>query len=278
MFIGNFRHSPNVEGVEFLCEKIIPRIDPAILERHPIYIVGNAPDNAVRDHVTHCAKTANVRLVGWVPSVLPYLQRARLTVVPLLHGAGTKRKLVQALMAGTPTVSTTIGTEGMDLRNGEHVLVADDGATFANSIARLLTDAELWNHLARQGRAHAAAIYSRDAVRERFLQVISTVLAKRTKRMLLSESELQRYGPLVKQQYGALVERVCREAQAVLPPGATVAVISKGDKALLNLRDIEAWHFPRGDDGGYAGYYPVDKCGGRRPSRRSAGQRVPSFS
>ena len=51
-------------------------------------------------------------MVGWVPSVLPYLNRARVTVIPLLYGAGTKRKLIQALMAGTPSVSTAVGIPG----------------------------------------------------------------------------------------------------------------------------------------------------------------------
>ena len=63
----------------------------------------------------------------------PSIMRSTLATVPLLFGAGTKGKLVQALMAGTPTVSTTIGIEGLHLRHHEHVLVADDPHEFAEA-------------------------------------------------------------------------------------------------------------------------------------------------
>lgn len=178
LFIGNFRHPPNVEAARYLCEEILPELDPAILAEHPIYIVGNALNETVRGYG---AGLAHVQMVGWVPSLLPYLQRARISIVPLLHGAGTKGKLIQALMVGTPSVSTSIGIEGLDLRNGEHVLVADDPATFADSIVRLLEDAELWGRLVRQGQAHIMTEHGREAVRTRLFQTVSTVLTKEVK-------------------------------------------------------------------------------------------------
>ena len=178
LFIGNFRHPPNVEAAQYLCEEILPRLDSTIRAEHPVYIVGNALNEAVHGY---CAGLAHVRVVGWVPSVLPYLQRARISIVPLLHGAGTKRKLIQALMVGTPTVSTNIGVEGLNLQDGEHVLVADNPFTFANSIARLLEDVDLWEHLVRQGQVHITKEHGREAARARFMQVISTVLAKEAK-------------------------------------------------------------------------------------------------
>jgi len=178
LFIGNFRHPPNVEAAQYLCEEILPRLEPTIRAEHPVYIVGNALNEAV---FGYCAGLAHVRMVGWVPSVLPYLQRARISIVPLLHGAGTKRKLIQALMVGTPTVSTSVGVEGLNLQDGEHVLVADNPAAFANSIARLLEDGDLWEHLARQGQFNIIKEHGREAARARFMQVISTVLAKEAK-------------------------------------------------------------------------------------------------
>src|SRR5262249_37457896 len=113
LFVGNFRHPPNVQAVEYLCRDILPSVSPATLDAHPVYIVGNDPNEAV---VRCCREWRTVRLVGWVPSVLPYLQRVRLSVIPLLYGAGTKRKLMQSLMAGTPAVSTSVGIEGFDLQ------------------------------------------------------------------------------------------------------------------------------------------------------------------
>ena len=74
---------------------------------------------------------AGVELVGWVPSVQPYAERARLAVVPLLHGAGVKRKVIQSMMGGTPVVTTPVGAEGLDLVQGEHALIAADAADLA---------------------------------------------------------------------------------------------------------------------------------------------------
>jgi glycosyltransferase involved in cell wall biosynthesis len=191
LFIGNFRHPPNVQAAQYLCGEILPKLESALMAEHPIYIVGNALNETVRGYG---AGLANVRMVGWVPSLLPYLQRARVSVVPLLHGAGTKRKLIQALMVGTPTVSTSMGVEGLGLQDGEHVQIADDPATFADSIARLLEDTELWERLARKGRAYITATHSRETVRARFMQTISTVLAQDVKSGGSARAALEQQG------------------------------------------------------------------------------------
>lgn len=179
LFVGNFRHPPNVDAARHLCRDILPLIDPALLAAHPVDIVGNALERALDE--LDC-RSPHVRPVGWVPSVVPYLARSRLTVVPLRTGAGTKRKLIQALMVGTPTVSTSIGTEGLDVRDGEDVLVADEPAAFAAAVARLLTDDALWARLAARGRVRAGAAHSREAIRARFAAVLDATLAKPPKR------------------------------------------------------------------------------------------------
>ena len=148
--IGSFEHPPNVDAARHLCHDILPLVDPATLAKHPVWVVGNKLSDEIR---TFASDLENVHMVGWVPSVLPYLAKARISVVPLLYGAGTKRKLVQALAAGTPSVSTTIGVEGLGLEHAKHVLVADDPTEFAASMATLLNDASMWSRLARAGRA-----------------------------------------------------------------------------------------------------------------------------
>jgi glycosyltransferase involved in cell wall biosynthesis len=175
LFLGNFWHAPNIDALEYFCTGILPLVAPGLIAQHPIYVVGNGLDHAIAkmDHVP-----AGVRVVGWVPSVFPYLERSRISVVPLRYGAGTKGKLLQALMAGTPTVSTTIGVEGLTLRDGEDVLVADDPATFALFIEKLLQDHELWERLARQGREQIWPVHCRQAVRTRFMEVLEQIQAR----------------------------------------------------------------------------------------------------
>jgi glycosyltransferase involved in cell wall biosynthesis len=100
--------------------------------------------------------------------------------VPLRNGAGTKRKLILAAMAGTPSVSTSFGVEGLPFADGEHVLVADDPAAFARQVTRLLEDEALWSGLARAGREAAAAAHGRDVARRRFEMILNEVLSSRS--------------------------------------------------------------------------------------------------
>jgi glycosyltransferase involved in cell wall biosynthesis len=85
-------------------------------------------------------------------------------------------------MTGTPSVSTPVGVEGLDLKHGEHVLVANDPASFAEAVVRLLGDEELWQHLALQGRLHVTAHHSREAIRSQFMEAVTNALAREPKR------------------------------------------------------------------------------------------------
>jgi glycosyltransferase involved in cell wall biosynthesis len=178
VFVGNFRHPPNVEAVSYLRDEILPRLDVKVLADHPITIVGNDPHGALGRTI---GEASALHAVGWVPSIIPYLERSRISLIPLLSGAGTKRKLMQALLIGTPSVSTSIGIEGLDVRDGEHVLVADDAPAFAAAVARLLTDATLWQRLAARGRARIVEAHSEEMVGRRFRSVLDAVMVRAPK-------------------------------------------------------------------------------------------------
>jgi glycosyltransferase involved in cell wall biosynthesis len=173
--VGNFHFSPNIEAVEYLLNEIMPEIPEHILRDHPISIVGSGLD----EKVSGLGKGLNdVRMVGWVPDVAVYLHQARVSVIPLLYGAGIKGKLLNALAAGTPSVSTSIGAEGLGLIRGEHILVADDAAAFAASIVSLIGDKTMWERLARQGHNHINATHGHQAVQERFMNAIASVMSR----------------------------------------------------------------------------------------------------
>jgi len=171
LFLGNFRHPPNIEALGFLAE-IVRRLDPGLLAAHPLSIVGNALSV---DMLGPLADHPHVHAVGWVPSVQPYLERARMSVLPLRHGAGTKRKLLQSLLFGTPCVSTSVGIEGFGLENDRDVLVADTAEAFAAAIRRLASDDETWRALARNGRAAVESAHGRDVVRARLAAAVGRV-------------------------------------------------------------------------------------------------------
>ena len=118
----------------------------------------------------------HVTLVGWVPSLRPYLERVRVSAIPLLHGAGTKRKLIQALMTGTPSVSTSIGVEGLGLADGADVLVADGPEEFAARLTMMLENPGAWRQLADHGRATIGETHGRKAVQAALASAIGRVM------------------------------------------------------------------------------------------------------
>ena len=219
--IGSFEHPPNVDAVGYMCDEVLPKVDPAVLAQHPVWIVGNKPNDTVR----HLAREVeNVHVVGWVPSVLPYLARARISVVPLRYGAGTKRKLVQALAVGTPTVSTSIGVEGLAVEHEEHVLIADDADAFAADVERLLTDAELWARLARAGRACVRKTNGRTLTQRKLSEALDVAFDRPPNRRWTTPEE-----------YAQLVERLQEKLPDLVPANRKLLVASGGDERRVDL-------------------------------------------
>ena len=247
LFVGNFWHQPNVEATNYLVSDILPRLNPRLLAEHPLWIVGNASD----EKTAALGRPAHVHVVGWVPSVLPYVSRARVMTVPLRYGAGTKGKLIQALAVGTPVVSTSVGIEGLDVIDARDVLVADNAAAFARCIETLLTDEEFWQRLADRGHADVAGHHSRAVVSERLLEAIDHFLA-------LPQASMLSTPPRPARTYEQSRDATIAAIERCVPRGAAVAVISKGDEMLVKLNDRRGEHFPQLANGRYAGWYPAD--------------------
>jgi glycosyltransferase involved in cell wall biosynthesis len=173
VFLGNFRHPPNVDALGLLAE-VVDRLDPALLERHRVAVVGNALEPPMLGAL---ATHPRVDAVGWVPAVEPYLEGARLSIVPLRHGAGTKRKLLQSLLLGTPCVSTPVGVEGLALEDGRNVLVGATPAALAVAVERLLVEDDTWERLSGNGRLAVEEAHGRERVRERLGAALEALLA-----------------------------------------------------------------------------------------------------
>jgi len=253
LFIGNFWHQPNVEAVGFLCREIIPLLDPALLARHPVTIVGHQLDNRIREFARGLA---HVRMVGWVPTLEPYLRSARVSAVPLLHGAGTKGKVIQSLMHGLPVVTTHIGAEGLGLHDREHALIADDPEALAAAITELLTKGSLWASMSRAGREHISKSHGRCTVKARLDEVIEQV---RLRAPLPAQAQVPAPGAS-RADYAAVVASVREAVTRTVPEGRTAAVITKGDGNLLVFGSRQGWHFPLAENGAYAGHHPRDSA------------------
>jgi glycosyltransferase involved in cell wall biosynthesis len=249
LFVGNFRHTPNGEAAEYLCNDVLPRLTPGILADHSVYVVGNRLDAyvAAQGH-----RLQMVEMVGWVPSVAPYLERARVCVVPLLHGAGVKGKVVDSLMAGTPVVTTTVGAEGLELRHGEHVLIADTPDGLADGLAHLLTDREHWEKLVDAGYEHVAATHAPARVNERFGEVLDKVLATPTRAVAADGARVGKNGR--RASYRDMTDAINATLNSITPLGSSLVVVSRGDDSLLSCEGRRMGHFPQEPGGQWAGH------------------------
>ena len=147
VFSGNLEYHPNRSAVRFFRREIWPVLretSPTLAWR----LVGKNPE-AVAEFT---GGDPRIQVVGPVEDAVAELARARVAVVPLLAGSGTRLKILEAWAAGLPVVSTTIGAEGLGAADGEHLLIADDAASFARATTRLLACNGLRTELAAAGR------------------------------------------------------------------------------------------------------------------------------
>jgi GT2 family glycosyltransferase/glycosyltransferase involved in cell wall biosynthesis len=172
LFVGGFRHPPNVDAALYLAREIVP----LVRERLPgvaTYIVGSNAPTAIRE-----LRVEGVVVVGYAPELESWLERCRISVSPLRYGAGVKGKVNQAMSHGLPVVATRISIEGMHVVEGEEVLVADDPVEFADAVVRLYRDEALWNRLSRAGIANVERHFS-PQVAERALAELFEIADRR---------------------------------------------------------------------------------------------------
>ncbi len=159
LFVGSLEYWPNEDAVTYFVRDVLP----LIRARQPgarFVMVGARPSEAVR----RLHNGAEVVLAGTVPDLEPYYRRAALVVVPMRLGGGTRIKVLEALAHGKALVTTSIGVEGLELRSGEALEIADGPAAFADACVRLLGDAAARGRLAEAGREQVLARYRWDAI------------------------------------------------------------------------------------------------------------------
>ena len=169
VFTGSMDWNPNIDGVEYFCRDVWP----SVLARVPdarLQIVGRDPHPRVRR-----LASPSVEVTGTVQSVVEHLRAAAVLVVPLRIGGGTRIKIYEGMALGKPTVSTSIGAEGLDVRPGHDIVLADAPAPFADAIVELLRDPALRR---RYGAAAAATARGFDwsNIAERFADTLQGVI------------------------------------------------------------------------------------------------------
>jgi glycosyltransferase involved in cell wall biosynthesis len=158
LFTGAMNYAPNADGVAHFCAEILPRIR-AVVPDVSLSVVGRDPPPRIQS-----LARGGVTITGTVPDVRPWMNRAAVFVVPLRVGGGTRLKILEALASGRAVVSTSLGCEGLDVKHGDNILVADTPAAFADAVVRCLRDPGLRRELGARGRALVEQRYRWDAI------------------------------------------------------------------------------------------------------------------
>jgi sugar transferase (PEP-CTERM/EpsH1 system associated) len=149
VFTGSMDWIPNEDAINFFTREVLPRVR----ERVPdvsLTVVGRSPSAALRELA---ARDPSVRVTGRVDDVRPYIERAAAYVVPIRIGGGTRLKIYEAMAMEKPVVSTAVGAEGLPVRDGEELLLADEPGAFADAVVRTLTDPGVARDLGRRAAA-----------------------------------------------------------------------------------------------------------------------------
>jgi GT2 family glycosyltransferase/glycosyltransferase involved in cell wall biosynthesis len=166
LFVGNYAHDPNRDAVAWLVDEILPVVRNELGDV-PVHLAGSQATPSVMALAGH-----GVVVHGWVPDLGDLYRRSRVFVAPLRFGAGMKGKIGEACAFGLPVVTTDIGAEGMDLVDGDDVLIGNDAAAFAAHVVEAYRDEELWTRLAAGGRRAVQRSLSPDKVRRDVAQAL----------------------------------------------------------------------------------------------------------
>ena len=158
MFVGNFEHDPNVDGIVYFCTHVLPLIQSQLPDIR-LRIVGESPPEVVR-----ALAGPNVEVLGYVPDIRAIYESSDVAIAPMRFGGGLKGKIAEAMSYGVPVVTNSIGLEGFGLSPGKDVLVGDNPADFAHAVVGVLRDANLYQVIREGGWNYVRAHFSEDVV------------------------------------------------------------------------------------------------------------------
>jgi polysaccharide biosynthesis protein PslH len=168
VFTGSMDWEPNIDAVIYFVKAIFSRV-VAEFPSAVFQIVGRNPHSRVAQ-----LASPSVAVTGTVPSVGDYLRDATVVVVPLRIGGGTRLKIFEAMAMGKALVSTSIGTEGLDVKSGRDLILADDEKSFADAINLLLRDSALRQRY-EEAAAKLVGQYDWSNIVQRFTEILREV-------------------------------------------------------------------------------------------------------
>jgi glycosyltransferase involved in cell wall biosynthesis len=182
VFTGTMAYTPNRTAAAWLARDVWPLVRRSATDAQ-LEIVGRAPSPATRalDQLDGVTVTADP------PTMVPFFESAHVCVVPMLEGGGTRLKLADAMAAGRAIVTTTNGATGVNVSNGQEVVIADGPETFAGAIVELLRDRELRERLGAAARLRAHEELDWIALGDRLSEILVGVTKRASKASVPTE-------------------------------------------------------------------------------------------
>ena len=174
MFVGGFQHPPNVDAVEYYANEIWPLLTELCPDLET-YIIGSR----MPDRLKKIGESKGLKMLGFVEDLTPYYESCKLAIAPLRYGAGVKGKVNQALSFGLPVVGSPDAVEGMGLTHEREVMVAETPESFADSIAKVCNNRELWQALSEQGAASLVGRFTPEVAEEALRHALAPWLDER---------------------------------------------------------------------------------------------------
>jgi glycosyltransferase involved in cell wall biosynthesis len=155
LLMASMLYLPNLDGIFYFVNEIWP----IIVKSNPnliLYLVGSSAPPEVKN----LDGANNIKVISNPESIEPIATQCSVSIVPLRLGGGTRLKILHALAMGLPTISTTVGCEGLNVKNNETILIKDTPYDFAEAVLKLTSEPDLWNNLRNNGRILVENQYS----------------------------------------------------------------------------------------------------------------------
>jgi hypothetical protein len=167
LFVGGFDHAPNGDAVEYMVNEIMPLLIAEIPDIH-LTVVGSNPPDSIR-----AMANEHVTIAGWVAELDPVYAATRVVVAPLRYGAGVKGKIGEALAKGVPTVTTSIGNNGMMLEPGRDIEIADKAELFADRVIGLYRNRDAWERMSAHGLERIDQLFGKESIQLRLDKLLA---------------------------------------------------------------------------------------------------------
>ena len=176
VFTGSMDWLPNEDAMQYFINDVMPLVRKAVPDLR-LTIVGRSPYPSL---VELAQRDPNIAVTGRVDDVRPYMEEATAFIVPIRIGGGTRLKIYEAMAMEKPVISTTVGAEGLPVRDGKELMLADDPKAFADAVVRVLSDSTLATQLGKSAAELVRQNFGWRGVSENMAQVCQTVIQNKS--------------------------------------------------------------------------------------------------